>query len=87
MYRLVGAQNKQKVVIGGTGQIVVLDQDELAAVKAVKGQENAVQHPTIDASSGIDTANITYARIDYANALVTRYYELANLISQYSDRT
>ena len=81
----VGAQNKQKVVIGGTGQIVVLDQDELAAVKAVKGQENAVQHPTIDASSGIDTANITYARIDYANALVTRYYELANLISQYSD--
>ena len=80
-----GAQNKQKVVIGGTGQIVVLDQDELAAVKAVKGQENAVQHPTIDASSGIDTANITYARIDYANALVTRYYELANLISQYSD--
>ena len=80
-----GAQNKQKVVIGGTGQIVVLDQDELAAVKAVKGQENAVQHPTIDASSGIDTANITYARIDYANALMTRYYELANLISQYSD--
>ena len=80
-----GAQNKQKVVIGGTGQIVVLDQDELAAVKAVKGQENAVQHPIIDASSGIDTANITYARIDYANALVTRYYELANLISQYSD--
>ncbi|WP_036376515.1 leukotoxin LktA family filamentous adhesin [Mitsuokella jalaludinii] len=80
-----GTQNKQKVVIGGTGQIVVLDQDELAAVKAVKGQENAVQHPTIDASSGIDTANITYARIDYANALVTRYYELANLISQYSD--
>lgn len=80
-----GAQNKQKVVIGGTGQIVVLDQDELAAVKAVKGQENAVQHPTIDASSGIDTANITYARIDYANALMTRYYELAKLISQYSD--
>lgn len=80
-----GAQNKQKVVIGGSGQIVVLDQDELAAVKAVKGQENAVQHPTIDASSGIDTANITYARIDYANALMTRYYELANLISQYSD--
>lgn len=80
-----GAQNKQKVVIGGAGQIVVLDQDELAAVKAVKGQENAVQHPTIDASSGIDTANITYARIDYANALMTRYYELANLISQYSD--
>lgn len=80
-----GAQNKQKVVIGGSGQIVVLDQDELAAVKAVKGQENAVQHPTIDASSGIDTANITYARIDYANALMTRYYELAKLISQYSD--
>lgn len=80
-----GTQNKQKIVIGGSGQIVVLDQDELAAVKAVKGQENAVQHPTIDASSGIDTANITYARIDYANALVTRYYELANLISQYSD--
>ena len=80
-----GAQNKQKVVIGGTGQIVVLDQDELAAVKAVKGQENAVQHPTIDASSGIDTANITYARIDYANALMTRYYELSKLISQYSD--
>ena len=80
-----GAQNKQKIVIGGTGQIVVLDQDELAAVKAVKGQENAVQHPTIDASSGIDTANITYARIDYANALMTRYYELAKLISQYSD--
>lgn len=80
-----GAQNKQKIVIGGSGQIVVLDQDELAAVKAVKGQENAVQHPTIDASSGIDTANITYARIDYANALMTRYYELAKLISQYSD--
>lgn len=80
-----GAQNKQKIVIGGTGQIVVLDQDELAAVKAVKGQENAVQHPKIDASSGIDTANITYARIDYANALMTRYYELAKLISQYSD--
>ena len=80
-----GAQNKQKIVIGGTGQIVVLDQDELAAVKAVKGQENAVQHPIIDASSGIDTANITYARIDYANALMTRYYELAKLISQYSD--
>ena len=80
-----GAQNKQKIVIGGTGQIAVLDQDELAAVKAVKGQENAVQHPTIDASSGIDTANITYARIDYANALMTRYYELAKLISQYSD--
>lgn len=80
-----GAQNKQKVVIGGSGQIVVLDQDELATVKAVKGQENAVQHPTIDASNGIDTANITYARIDYANALMTRYYELAKLISQYSD--
>ncbi|WP_244881862.1 DUF4097 family beta strand repeat-containing protein [Mitsuokella jalaludinii] len=80
-----GAQNKQKVVIGGSGQIVVLDKEDLAAVKAIKGQENAVQHPTIDASSGIDTANITYARIDYANALMTRYYELANLISQYSD--
>ena len=80
-----GAQNKQKIVIGGSGQIVVLDKEELATVKAVKGQENAVQHPTIDASSGIDTANITYARIDYANALMTRYYELANLISQYSD--
>ena len=80
-----GTQNKQKIVIGGSGQIVVLDKEELATVKAVKGQENAVQHPTIDASSGIDTANITYARIDYANALMTRYYELANLISQYSD--
>ena len=80
-----GAQNKQKIVIGGTGQIVVLDQDELAAVKAVKGQENAVQRPTIQASAGIDTSQITYASIDYANALMTRYYELANLISQYSD--
>ena len=80
-----GAQNKQKVVIGGTGQIVVLDQDELAAVKAIKGQENAVQRPTIQASAGIDTSQITYASIDYANALMTRYYELANLISQYSD--
>lgn len=80
-----GAQNKQKVVIGGSGQIVVLDQDELAAVKAVKGQENAVQRPTIQSSAGIDTSQITYASIDYANALMTRYYELANLISQYSD--
>ena len=80
-----GAQNKQKIVIGGSGQIVVLDNDELAAVKAVKGQEKAVQRPTIDASSGIDTAKITYARIDYANALMARYYELATLISQYSD--
>ncbi|WP_307978614.1 leukotoxin LktA family filamentous adhesin [uncultured Acidaminococcus sp.] len=80
-----GAQNKQKIVIGGSGQIVVLDNDELAAVKAVKGQEKAVQLPTIDASSGIDTAKITYARIDYANALMARYYELATLISQYSD--
>ncbi|MGN8759660.1 leukotoxin LktA family filamentous adhesin [Acidaminococcus fermentans] len=80
-----GAQNKQNIVIGGSGQIVVLDNDELAAVKAVKGQEKAVQRPTIDASSGIDTAKITYARIDYANALMARYYELATLISQYSD--
>ncbi|MGN0950323.1 MAG: leukotoxin LktA family filamentous adhesin [Mitsuokella sp.] len=80
-----GAQNKQKIVIGGSGQTVILDKDELAAVKAVKGQENAVQRPTIDASSGIDTSKIRYARIDYANALMTRYYELAKLISQYSD--
>ncbi|WP_337607441.1 hypothetical protein, partial [Mitsuokella jalaludinii] len=47
--------------------------------------ENAVQKPTIQASAGIDTSQITYASIDYANALMTRYYELANLISQYSD--
>ena len=80
-----GAQNKQKIVIGGSGQIVVLDKEDLAAVKAVKGQENAVQRPTIQASAGIDTSQITYASIDYANALMTRYYELANLISQYSD--
>lgn len=80
-----GAQNKQKIVIGGSGQIVVLDKEELAAVKAIKGQENAVQRPTIQASAGIDTSQITYASIDYANALMTRYYELANLISQYSD--
>ena len=80
-----GTQNKQKIVIGGTGQIVVLDQDELAAVKAIKGQETAVQSPTIEASDNIDKSQITYARIDYANALMTRYYELANLISQYSD--
>lgn len=80
-----GAQNKQKIVIGGAGQIVVLDKDELAAVKAVKGQEKAVQRPTIEASDNIDTSQITYASIDYANALMTRYYELAKLISQYSD--
>ena len=80
-----GAQNKQKIVIGGSGQIVVLDKEDLAAVKAIKGQENAVQRPTIQASAGIDTSQITYASIDYANALMTRYYELANLISQYSD--
>ena len=80
-----GAQNKQKIVIGGSGQIVVLDTDELAAVKAVKGQEKAVQRPTIEASDNIDTSQITYASIDYANALMTRYYELAKLISQYSD--
>ena len=80
-----GTQNKQKIVIGGTGQIVVLDQDELAAVKAIKGQETAVQSPTIEASDNIDKSQITYARIDYANALMTRYYELARLISQYSD--
>lgn len=80
-----GTQNKQKIVIGGSGQIVVLDEEELAAVKVIKGQENAVQRPTIQASSGIDTSQITYASIDYANALMTRYYELANLISQYSD--
>ena len=80
-----GTQNKQRIVIGGTGQIVVLDKEELAAVKVIKGQENAVQKPTIQASAGIDTSQITYASIDYANALMTRYYELANLISQYSD--
>lgn len=80
-----GTQNKQKIVIGGTGQIVVLDKDELAAVKAIKGQETAVQSPTIEASDNIDKSQITYARIDYANALMTRYYELAKLISQYSD--
>lgn len=80
-----GAQNKQKIVIGGAGQIVVLNEDELAAVKAVKGQENAVQKPTIDASGNIDKSQITYASIDYANALMARYYELARLISQYSD--
>ena len=80
-----GTQNKQKIVIGGTGQIVVLDKDELAAVKAIKGQETAVQSPTIEASDNIDKSQITYARIDYANALMTRYYELARLISQYSD--
>lgn len=80
-----GTQNKQKIVIGGSGQIVVLDKEDLAAVKAIKGQENAVQRPTIQASAGIDTSQITYASIDYANALMTRYYELANLISQYSD--
>lgn len=80
-----GTQNKQKIVIGGSGQIVVLDKEELAAVKVIKGQENAVQKPTIQASAGIDTSQITYASIDYANALMTRYYELANLISQYSD--
>lgn len=80
-----GAQNKQKIVIGGSGQIVVLDKEDLAAVKAIKGQENAVQRPTIQSSAGIDTSQITYASIDYANALMTRYYELANLISQYSD--
>ncbi|WP_278674241.1 hypothetical protein, partial [Acidaminococcus fermentans] len=80
-----GAQNKQKIVIGGSGQIVVLDTDELAAVKAVKGQEKAVQRPTIEASDNIDTSQITYASIDYANALMARYYELAKLISQYSD--
>ena len=80
-----GAQNKQKIVIGGSGQIVVLDKEDLAAVKAIKGQENAVQRPTIQASAGIDTSQITYASIDYANALMARYYELARLISQYSD--
>ena len=80
-----GTQNKQKIVIGGSGQIVVLDKEELAAVKVIKGQENAVQKPTIQASAGIDTSQITYASIDYANALMTRYYELARLISQYSD--
>lgn len=80
-----GTQNKQKIVIGGSGQIVVLDKDELAAVKAVKGQEKVVQRPTIEASDNIDKSQITYARIDYANALMTRYYELAKLISQYSD--
>ncbi|WP_296912318.1 leukotoxin LktA family filamentous adhesin, partial [uncultured Megasphaera sp.] len=80
-----GAQNKQKIVIGGAGQIVVLDKDELAAVKAVKGQEKAVQRPTIEASDNIDTSQITYASIDYANALMERYYELSTLIGQYSD--
>ena len=80
-----GTQNKQKIVIGGTGQIVVLDKDELAAVKAIKGQETAVQSPTIEASDNIDKSQITYARIDYANALMARYYELSTLISQYSD--
>ena len=80
-----GAQNKQKIVIGGSGQIVVLDKDELAAVKAVKGQEKAVQRPTIEASDNIDTSQITYVSIDYANALMARYYELSTLIGQYSD--
>ena len=80
-----GAQNKQKIVIGGSGQIVVLDKDELAAVKAVKGQEKVVQRPTIEASDNIDTSQITYASIDYANALMARYYELSTLIGQYSD--
>lgn len=80
-----GTQNKQKIVIGGSGQIVVLDEEELAAVKVIKGQENAVQKPTIDASGNIDKSQITYASIDYANALMARYYELARLISQYSD--
>ena len=80
-----GTQNKQKIVIGGTGQIVVLDKDELAAVKAIKGQETAVQSPTIEASDNIDTSQITYASIDYANALMARYYELSTLIGQYSD--
>ncbi|RGS74870.1 leukotoxin LktA family filamentous adhesin [Mitsuokella sp. AF21-1AC] len=80
-----GAQNKQKIVIGGSGQIVVLDKDELAAVQAVKGQEKAVQRPTIEASDNIDTSQITYASIDYANALMARYYELSTLIGQYSD--
>lgn len=79
------AQNKQKIVIGGSGQIVVLDKDELAAVKAVKGQEKVVQRPTIEASDNIDTSQITYASIDYANALMARYYELSTLIGQYSD--
>lgn len=80
-----GTQNKQKIVIGGTGQIVVLDKDELAAVKAIKGQETAVQSPTIEASDNIDKSQITYASIDYANALMARYYELSTLIGQYSD--
>ena len=83
---LAGVQNKQKLVIGGTGQLVDLDPDELEAVRAYgKGQQDAVAKPDYEASDAIDTSKIQLQRVDYASSLFERYEELSRLISQYDD--
>lgn len=83
---LAGVQNKQKLVIGGTGQLVDLDPDELEAVRAYgKGQQDVVAKPDYEASDAIDTSKIQLQRVDYASSLFQRYEELSKLISQYDD--
>ncbi|MCH3914199.1 MAG: hypothetical protein LKE29_02720 [Acidaminococcaceae bacterium] len=91
---IAGANNIQKITIGGTGQIVLINDELRNSAKEVAGQESIVGKDglLISITDGEGNAldyltkdDLTVGTFDYGQALYTRYVELQNLLANYSE--
>ena len=89
---VAGVGNKVTMTIGDEGDLVFVDSEELAAVKAHaansgrKVTDGAGAKVVVDADGTSLTRNdLVFGTIDYANTLYQRYQELDTLIAEYSD--
>ena len=89
---VAGAGNKVSITIGDEGDLVFVDSEELAAVKAHAANSGRKVTDETGATVTVDAKGTTLTRddlefstIDYANALYQRYQELDNLIAEYGD--
>lgn len=80
---IAGVANQIDITIGEERDIVVLAQDMRAAVSGAKDASNIKITINADKSTGLSRDSLTFASEDYTNALLDRYNELLDLMSEY----
>ena len=80
---IAGVANEIGITIGANGDIVILDDAMRACVEGAKDASELAVTINADASTGLSKASLTFGSEDYTNALLDRYNELLDLMSEY----
>lgn len=81
---VAGIANKIDIVIGKSGDVVILDEKQRETVSGAKGKDAIQIYVKADESTGLTEDSLTFGSEDYTSTLYKRYEEVQNLMIEYA---